>query len=52
MAKEFLEKLRKTKSVPLSTAVVRTLDELELASVVGGQRICSTTSAPNNDCAD
>ena len=38
MNKELLAKLRKTKSVPLSGGVVASLDDAELASVVGGMR--------------
>ena len=38
MSKELLERLRKTKSVTLAGGVVRTLDDSELASVVGGMR--------------
>jgi hypothetical protein len=55
MTKDLLQKLRKTKSVTLSNAVVRSLDESDLASVVGGQRICQTNSASDgtsDDCAD
>ncbi len=57
MNKELLAKLRKTKSVKLAGGVVRTLDDAELNSVVGGQRRQGTTSDSisggiYDDCVD
>jgi len=57
MNKELLAKLRKTNSVELSGGVVRTLDDAELNSVVGGQRRQGTSSDSisggiYDDCVD
>jgi hypothetical protein len=55
MNKELLAKLRKTTSVKLPAAVVRTLDESELNSVVGGQRNTRSDSCSGgcyDDCVD
>ena len=57
MNKDLLAKLGQTKSVPLPSGVVRTLEDSELVAVVGGQR--STTTRSNScsggcedDCCD
>jgi hypothetical protein len=57
MKKELLAKLRDTKSVTLPAGVVRTLDDAELASVVGGLRRADTGSYScsggcEDDCCD
>jgi len=57
MNKELLAKLRKTKSVKLAGGVVRTLDDAELNSVVGGMRRQGTSSDSisggiYDDCVD
>jgi hypothetical protein len=57
MNKELLAKLGKTKSVTLPAGVVRTLDDSELASVVGGMRATVTRSNScsggcEDDCVD
>jgi catalase (peroxidase I) len=57
MNKELLAKLRKTESVKLSGGVVRTLDDAELNSVVGGMRRLGTSSDSisggiYDDCVD
>lgn len=51
MKKDLLALLRKTKSATLKSEVVRTLDEAELASVVGGLREAAATSC-SGGCAD
>jgi len=51
MKKELLSLLRKTKPVTLQGGVVRTLDDAELASVVGGMRSARTDSC-SGGCAD
>jgi hypothetical protein len=53
MNQDLLKKLGKTKSVTLSGGVVRTLDDAELASVVGGLPRncgCGTTTYDRNCC--
>jgi hypothetical protein len=57
MKQDLLAKLGNTKSVTLQGGVVRTLDDSELSSVVGGMR--STTTRSNScsggcedDCVD
>ena len=57
MKKDLLALLRKTKPVTLTSGVVRTLDEAELASVVGGLPICSVrtdsvSGGKADDCED
>jgi len=59
MTKVLLKRLRETQPVKLATAVLRSLGDSELASVVGGQRICQTNTATggtdggsDSDCAD
>ncbi len=53
MNKELLAKIQKTKAVTLSGGVVRTLDDSELASIVGGQKSVSTrTDSCSCGCAD
>ena len=57
MKQDLLAKLGHTKTVTLQNGVVRTLDDSELSSVVGGMR--STTTRSNScsggcedDCVD
>jgi hypothetical protein len=50
MKKDLLALLRKTKPVALKSGVVRTLDDAELASVVGG--LASRTDSCSGGCAD
>ena len=53
MKKELLAKLRETKTVTLPTAVVRALDDSELAAVVGGMRMAAVRSdSCSGGCAD
>lgn len=53
MKKELLAKLRETKTVTLPTAVVRALDDSELAAVVGGMRMAAARSdSCSGGCAD
>ena len=55
MSKELLDRLRKTKSVTLPSGVVRTLDDSELASVVGGLRRTGSYTwcgGCEDDCCD
>jgi hypothetical protein len=51
MKKELLSLLRQTKPVTLQGGVVRTLDDAELAAVVGGMRSARTDSC-SGGCAD
>ena len=55
MKKELLAKLRNTKPVTLPNGVVRTLDDAELATVVGGLRPSGSYSCSGgceDDCCD
>jgi len=55
MKKELLAKLRNTKPVTLPNGVVRTLDDAELATVVGGLRRSGSYSCSGgceDDCCD
>jgi hypothetical protein len=55
MKKDLFTLLRKTKPVALKNEVVRTLDEAELASVVGGMmatRSNSCSGGCEDDCCD
>ena len=55
MNKDLLAKLAKTKPVTVPRGVVRTLDEAELNSVVGGLRATRSDSCSGgcyDDCVD
>ena len=53
MKKELLAKLRNTKPVTLPSGVVRTLDDAELASIVGGLRpVMSGSYSCSGGCED
>ena len=53
MNKELSEKLSKTTVVTVPSGVVRTLDDAELASVVGGMRSTRAgSSSCSGGCAD
>ena len=53
MTKDVLDKLRKTASVTVPSNIIRSLDDAELASVVGGQRSTRAgSSSCSGGCAD